>query len=106
MTYRLTYTALIITLTNLFRHVDLVGAFTSAAGHGLYTARSWPQEHWNQRAFVAEPTVQLVAEMVLEKEGESFRAAYPRNLIAGDDEGCSPILGAVAPAGPVGLAEW
>jgi len=106
VTDRLTDTARIITLTNLFRQVDWVGAFTSAAGHGLYTARSWPQEYWNQRAFVAEPTVQLVAEMVLEKEGESFRAEYPRNLIASDDEWFSPIMAEVGPDGQVWIADW
>ena len=106
VTDRLTDTARIITLTNLFRQVDWVGAFTSAAGHGLYTGRTWPQEYWNRRAFVAEPTVQLIAEMVLQQDGESFRAEYPRNLIASDDEWFSPIMAEVGPDGHVWVADW
>src|SRR5690625_2006946 len=106
VTDRLTDTARIITLTNLFRQVDWVGAFASAAGHGLYTGRTWPQEDWNRRDLVAEPTVQLIAEMVLQQDGDSFRAEYPRNLIASDDEWFSPIMAEVGPDGHVWVADW
>lgn len=106
VTGRLTDTARIITLTNLFRQVDWVGAFTSAAGHGLYTARQWPGEYWNRRAFITEPTVQLVAEMVLEESGSGYRAEYPRNLIASDDEWFSPVMAEVGPDGHVWIADW
>jgi len=106
VTDRLTSTARVITLTNLFRQVDWVGGFTSAAGHGLYTARDWPEEYWNRRAFVTEPTVQLVAEMILTPEDSGFRADYPRNLIASDDEWFSPIMAGVGPDGHVWVADW
>lgn len=106
VTGRLTNTARVITLTNLFRQVDWVGAFTAAAGHGLYTARNWPQEYWNQRAFVTEPTVQLVGELTLARRGSGFEAAYPRNLIASDDEWFSPIMAEVGPDGQVWIADW
>lgn len=106
VTDRLTNTARVITLTNLFRQVDWVGAFTSAAGHGMYTARTWPEEYWNRRAFITEPTVQLVAEMVLEDNGSSYRAEYPRNLIASDDEWFSPVQAEVGPDGHVWIADW
>jgi uncharacterized protein len=106
VTARLTDTARIITLTNLFRQVDWVGAFTSAAGHGLYTARTWPSEYWNRRAFVTEPTVQLVAEIDLYEDGSGFRAEHPRNLIASDDEWFSPIMAEVGPDGHVWIADW
>lgn len=106
VTDRLTDTARIITLTNLFRQVDWVGAFTSAAGHGLYTARTYPQEYWNRIAFVTEPTVQLVAEMILEEDGSSYRAEHPRNLIASDDEWFSPVQAEVGPDGHIWIADW
>jgi uncharacterized protein len=106
VTDRLTDTARIITLTNLFRQVDWVGAFTSAAGHGLYTARTYPQEYWNRIAFVTEPTVQLVAELILEENGSGYRAEHPRNLIASDDEWFSPVQAEVGPDGHIWIADW
>ncbi len=106
VTDRLTNTARVITLTNLFRQVDWVGAFTSAAGHAVYTARTWPEEYWNHRAFVTEPTVQLVAEMILEENGSGYSAEYPRNLIASDDEWFSPVQAEVGPDGQVWIADW
>ncbi|MEX1268608.1 MAG: PVC-type heme-binding CxxCH protein [Balneolaceae bacterium] len=106
VTDRLTSTARVITLTNLFRQVDWVGGFTSAAGHALYTARSWPDSYWNQRAFVTEPTVQLISEMILEKNGSGYRANYPRNLVASDDEWFSPVQAEVGPDGHVWVADW
>ena len=106
VTGRLSDTARIITLTNLFRQVDWVGAFTSAAGHGLYTARDWPQDYWNRRAFVTEPTVQLVAELILNEHGSGYQAEHPRNLIASDDEWFSPIMAEVGPDGHVWIADW
>jgi uncharacterized protein len=106
VTGRLTDTARIITLTNLFRQVDWVGAFTSAAGHALYTARTYPEEYWNRIAFVTEPTVQLVAEVILEENGSGFRASHPRNLVASDDEWFSPVQAEVGPDGHIWIADW
>lgn len=106
VTERLTDTARVITLTNLFRQVDFVGAFTAAAGHGVYTARAYPQEYWNRIAFVTEPTMQLVAEVLLEENGSSYRAEHPRNLVASDDEWFSPVAAEVGPDGHVWIADW
>jgi uncharacterized protein len=106
VTERLTDTARIITLTNLFRQVDWVGAFTSAAGHALYTARTYPREYWNRIAFVTEPTVQLVAELILKENGSGYRATHPRNLIASDDEWFSPVQAEVGPDGHIWIADW
>ncbi|MEX2381846.1 MAG: PVC-type heme-binding CxxCH protein [Opitutales bacterium] len=106
VTERLTDTARIIMLTNLFRQVDWVGAFTSAAGHGLYTARTYPQEYWNRIAFVTDPTGQMVAELILEEKGSTYQATHPRNLIASDDEWFSPVMAEVGPDGHVWIADW
>ena len=42
--------------TDKVRQVDHHGGYTAAAGHALYTARTYPQPYWNRTAFVAEPT--------------------------------------------------
>lgn len=106
VTESITSTARVITLTNLFRQVDWVGAFTSAAGHEVYTARNYPEEYWNKRAFVMDPTVQLIGEFLLEDNGSSYKAEYHRNLIASDDEWFSPVVADVGPDGHVWFADW
>jgi len=106
LTDRLTESARVITLTNLFRQVDWVGAFTSASGHGVYTARKYPQKYWNKRAFVMDPTMQMVGEFILNKKKASYQAEYPRNLIASDDEWFSPIVAEVGPDGQIWMADW
>lgn len=106
VTDRLAGTARIITLTNLFRQVDWVGAYTSGAGHALYTARNYPEEYWNRRAFVADPTMQMVGEFILSEKGSGYEAQYPRNLIASDDEWFSPVVADIGPDGNVWIADW
>ena len=59
-------------ITDKVRQVDFHGGFTAAAGHALYTARTYPKEYWNRVAFVTEPTGHLVATFVLDKKGTSF----------------------------------
>lgn len=106
VTDRLTSIGRVITLTNLFRQVDFVGGFTSAAGHGFYNARTWPESYWNRRAFITEPTVQLIAEMSYEESGSGYTADYQRNLIASDDEWFSPVHAEVGPDGHVWVTDW
>lgn len=105
-TERLTNTARVITLTNLFRQVDWVGAYTAGAGHKFYTARNYPQKYWNKRAFVTEATMQMVGEFIFEENGSSYTAENPRNLLASDDEWFSPIAAEVGPDGNVWVADW
>lgn len=106
VTDRLTNIGRVITLTNLFRQVDFVGGFTSAAGHGFYNARTWPNDYWNRRAFITEPTVQLIAEMTYEQNGSGYTADYQRNLVASDDEWFSPVHAEVGPDGHVWISDW
>lgn len=106
LTESLAESARMIPLTNLFRQVDWVGAYTAGAGHALYTARTYPQEYWNRIAFVTESTGGLVGEFVLEDDGSSYRASHPRNLIASDDEWFSPVAAEVGPDGNVWIADW
>ena len=57
-------------ITDKVRQVDFHGGFTAAAGHALYTARTYPREYWNRTAFVAEPTGHLAATFTLQKAGQ------------------------------------
>ncbi len=106
ITESLAASARMIPLTNLFRQVDWVGAYTAGAGHGLYTARTYPEEYWNRIAFVTESTGGLIGEFILEDEGSSYEAPHPRNLVASDDEWFSPVAADVGPDGHVWFADW
>lgn len=88
------------------RQVDWHGGFTAAAGHALYTARSWPKEYWNRTAFVCEPTGKLVSTFVLRPDGAGFRSTNPWNILASDDEWSAPIMAEVGPDGQLWVIDW
>lgn len=93
-------------LSDKVRQVDHHGGFTAAAGHALYTARSWPKEYWNRTAFVCEPTGKLVSTFVLRPDGAGFRSNNPWNILASDDEWCAPIMAEVGPDGQLWVIDW
>ncbi len=93
-------------ITEKVRQVDWHGGFTAAAGHALYTARAYPKEYWNSKAFVAEPTGHLIATFDLEPRGTDFAAHYAWNLLASDDEWTAPIAAEVGPDGFVWVIDW
>ena len=93
-------------VTEHIRQVDVFGGFTAAAGHSLYTARSFPKAYWNQVAFVCEPTGHLLAKAVLEKEGAGFVTRDGWNVIASSDEWVSPVHAEVGPDGALWIADW
>ncbi len=93
-------------ITDKVRQVDYHGHFTAAAGHALYTARTYPREYWNRTAFVTEPTGHLAATFVLQKDGANFRSRNTWNLLASDDEWCAPIMAEVGPDGHVWVLDW
>ena len=93
-------------ITDKVRQVDYHGGFTAAAGHSLYTARTYPKEYWNRVAFVTEPTGHLVASFVLDKKGTNFSSHNSWNLLASDDEWCAPIMAEVGPDGNVWVIDW
>ncbi|HYT89831.1 MAG TPA: PVC-type heme-binding CxxCH protein [Gemmataceae bacterium] len=93
-------------ITNKVRQVDFPGGYTAAAGHALYTARTYPPEYWNRTAFVAEPTGHLVGTFVLRRDGSHFRSSNPFNLMASDDEWTAPIMAEVGPDGNVWVIDW
>jgi putative membrane-bound dehydrogenase-like protein len=93
-------------ITERVRQVDFHGGFTAAAGHALYTARTYPPQYWNQTAFVTEPTGHLVATFTLNRKASDVAAYYGWNLLASDDEWSSPIAAEVGPDGNVWVIDW
>jgi putative membrane-bound dehydrogenase-like protein len=88
------------------RQVDVFGGFTAAAGHNLYTGRSFPQEYWNRMALVCEPTGHLLAQGIIEPDGSGFKTYDGWNLLASADEWVSPVHAEVGPDGAVWIADW
>ena len=93
-------------ITQNFRQVDVFGGFTAAAGHNLYTARSYPKEYWNRIALVCEPTGHLLHKAILEKDGAGFIEKDGWNLLASADEWVSPVHAEVGPDGAVWILDW
>lgn len=93
-------------LTPNIRQVDVHGGFTAAAGHSLYTARSFPQEYWNRIAFVSEPTAKLVHRAIIEKVGAGFSEIDGWNMMASPDEWMSPVQAEVGPDGALWVSDW
>ncbi|HEX2751416.1 MAG TPA: hypothetical protein VHM91_25625, partial [Verrucomicrobiales bacterium] len=88
------------------RQVDFHGGFTSAAGHEIYTARSYPQDCWNKLALVTEPTGHVVYRAMLEQSGTDFSATNAWNLMAGADEWVAPVVATTGPDGAVWVSDW
>ncbi len=93
-------------MTPNLRQVDVVGGFTSAAGHHLYTARNFPKEYWNRIALICEPTVRLIHNAIIEPKGAGFIEKDGWNLLASSDEWVGPVQAEVGPDGAVWVADW
>ncbi len=93
-------------LTPNLRQVDVVGGFTSAAGHRFYTARNFPKSYWNRVAFVNEPTIRLVHNAVIERDGAGFKEKDGWNFMASSDEWFGPVFSEVGPDGAVWVSDW
>ena len=92
--------------TEKVRQMDNHGAYSSAAGHAIYTARVYPKEWWNRTGFVCEPEAHLVGTFLLQPKGASFKSTNPFNLLASDDEWSAPIVAEVGPDGNVWVIDW
>jgi putative membrane-bound dehydrogenase-like protein len=93
-------------VTPYIRQVDVQGGYTAAAGHYLYTARSFPKKYWNRIAFITEPTAHLIGQAVMEGQGAGFVARDAWNLMAGAEEWVAPVHAQVGPDGAVWVADW
>jgi len=95
------------TLTKDLRQVDVHGGFTAAAGHNLYTARTFPKEYWNRVAFICEPTGRLLHKHILEPKGSGFREKGDGwNMVASSDNWFGPVEAKVGPDGSLWIADW
>jgi len=93
-------------ITDKIRQVDQHGGYTAAAGHAIYTARTYPEAFWNRAAFVAGPTGHLVGTFALTPSGAGYRSTSPVNLLASDDEWAAPIMAEIGPDGNVWVIDW
>ena len=93
-------------VTPYIRQVDVHGGYTAAAGHHLYTARSFPRSYWNRIAFITEPTAHIVGQGIVEKDGAGFVTRDGWNLLAGAEEWVAPVHAQVGPDGAVWVADW
>ena len=93
-------------ITRNFRQVDVFGGFTAAAGHSLYTARSFPEDYWNRIAFVSEPTGHLLHNAILESDGAGFEEKDGWNILSSADEWVSPVSAEVGPDGALWVLDW
>ena len=93
--------------TKNLRQVDVHGGFTAAAGHSLYTARTYPKEYWNKVAFVTEPTGRLIHKVLLEPKGSGFKEYGDGwNMLVSADEWAAPVQAEVGPDGALWIADW
>ena len=93
--------------TKNLRQVDVHGGFTAAAGHSLYTARTFPKEYWNRIAFVTEPTGRLIHRTVLQQNGAGFKEDGDGwNMLNSADEWAGPIQAEVGPDGALWVTDW
>lgn len=93
--------------TKNLRQVDVHGGFTAAAGHSLYTARSFPKEYWNRIAFVTEPTGRLIHKTLLQPNGSGFKENGDGwNMLVSADEWAAPIQAEVGPDGALWITDW
>jgi putative membrane-bound dehydrogenase-like protein len=95
------------TATKNLRQVDVFGGFTAAAGHSLYTARTFPKEYWNKVSFVTEPTGRLVHRNFLQQNGSGFKEEGDGwNMFTSADEWAAPIQAEVGPDGALWVTDW
>ncbi len=81
--------------------------FTAAAGHGVYTARLFPESWWDRTAFVCEPTGHLVAIGRMRTEHADFITEFDgNNLYASSDAWSAPVAAETGPDGAVWIADW
>ncbi|HEY5968496.1 MAG TPA: PVC-type heme-binding CxxCH protein [Chitinophagaceae bacterium] len=93
--------------TKNLRQVDVHGGFTAAAGHSLYTARTFPKSYWNKVGFVTEPTGRLIHRVNLKQEGAGFiEDGDGWNILTSADEWAGPIQAEVGPDGALWVTDW
>jgi len=86
--------------------VDQFGLYTAGAAHEIYTARAFPSEYWNRKAFVADPTGNLIGMFDLRRDGSGYRARNEWSFLASRDSWVSPVQVKVGPDGALWVADF
>jgi uncharacterized protein len=95
----------IFPLTSIMQ-VDWFGMYTSGAAHELYTAREFPREYWNRKAFVVDPTGNLVGMFDLRRNGTAFSAKNEWSFLASRDPWVAPVQVKVGPDGALWVSDF
>lgn len=86
--------------------VDQFGRYTAGSAHELYTARAFPKEYWNRKAFVADPTGKLIGMFDLRQEGTAFSAKNEWSFLASRDSWVAPVQVKVGPDGALWVSDF
>ena len=87
------------------RQVDVLGGWTSAAGHAFINSSALP-ERLRGQALVTEPTAKLISIFDVQPDGAGYVANDGGNLLASTDEWMSPVAAEIGPDGAVWVADW
>jgi putative membrane-bound dehydrogenase-like protein len=90
--------------------IDLVGQFTAAAGCAVYEGGAWP-EKWNYAYFTGEPTLNIVHQQFVTKEGVSYTTRKEQGreeteFIRSTDMWFRPIETRVGPDGALYIIDF
>ena len=90
--------------------IDWVGFFTAAAGCVIYDGGAWPAA-WNNRYFCTEPTINIVHDAIVTRNGVSYAAARAPGreeieFIGGKDYWFRPIEVRTGPDGAVYVVDF
>jgi uncharacterized protein len=90
--------------------IDVVGAFTAAAGSCVYNGGAWPEKH-DGTHFVSEPTISIVHQDFLKPKGVSYLATREpgrdeTEFIAGTDLWFRPVHQRIGPDGALYIVDF
>jgi len=90
--------------------IDLVGAYTAAAGCAIYEGGAWP-EKWNYSYFTGEPTVNLVSHYFVKPDGVSYTTEKEKGreeteFIRSSDLWFRPVENRVGPDGALYIVDF
>jgi len=90
--------------------IDQVGQYTAAAGCAIYEGGAWP-EKWNYSYFVGEPTLNIVSQYFVKKDGVSYSVEKEKGreeteFIRSKDMWFRPIEERVGPDGALYIVDF
>ncbi len=90
--------------------IDLVGAYTAAAGCAVYEGGAWPDK-WNYSYFTGEPTVNLVSHYFVKPEGVTYTTEKEKGreeteFIRSSDLWFRPVENRVGPDGALYIVDF